>query len=138
MECCKASNDAGARIWQAADVGYLALQYGAWLTWACLTLQLSSHLVPLLLQESSHLVPLLLQESSHLVPLLSQESSLHFLSFLLKLFWFTLHVEMTSIQNGGYFWLKTNYRVYPCCLQFLSAINYPSFFLGGKRFRGVH
>ena len=73
MECCKASqfsNDAGARIWQAADVGYLALQYGAWLTWACLTLQLSSHLVPLLLQESSHLVPLLLQESS-----------LHFLSF---------------------------------------------------------
>ena len=56
MECCKASqfsNDAGARIWQAADVGYLALQYGAWLTWACLTLQLSSHLVPLLLQESS-------------------------------------------------------------------------------------
>ena len=95
MECCKASqfsNDAGARIWQAADVGYLALQYGAWLTWACLTLQLSSHLVPLLLQESSHLVPLLLQESSHLVPLLLQESShlvplllqessLHFLSF---------------------------------------------------------
>ena len=83
MECCKASqfsNDAGARIWQAADVGYLALQYGAWLTWACLTLQLSSHLVPLLLQESSHLVPLLLQESS-----------LHFLSFLLKLFWFTYH-----------------------------------------------
>ena len=82
MECCKASqfsNDAGARIWQAADVGYLALRYGAWLTWACLTLQLSSHLVPLLLQESSHLVPLLLQESS-----------LHFLSFLLKLFWFTL------------------------------------------------
>ena len=78
MECCKASqfsNDAGARIWQAADVGYLALQYGAWLTWACLTLQLSS--------------PLLLQESSHLVPLLLQESSLHFLSFLLKLFWFT-------------------------------------------------
>ena len=77
MECCKASqfsNDAGARIWQAADVGYLALRYGAWLTWACLTLQLSSHLVPLLLQESSHLVPLLLQESS-----------LHFLSFLLKL-----------------------------------------------------
>ena len=91
MECCKASNDAGARIWQAADVGYLALQYGAWLTWACLTLQLSSHLVPLLLQESSHLVPLLLQESSHLVPLLSQESSLHFLSFLLKLFWFTCY-----------------------------------------------
>ena len=80
MECCKASqfsNDAGARIWQAADVGYLALQYGAWLTWACLTLQLSS--------------PLLLQESSHLVPLLLQESSLHFLSFLLKLFWFTLY-----------------------------------------------
>ena len=35
MECCKASqfsNDAGARIWQAADVGYLALRYGAWLT----------------------------------------------------------------------------------------------------------
>ena len=77
MECCKASqfsNDAGARIWQAADVGYLALQYGAWLTWACLTLQLSSHLVPLLLQESSHLVPLLLQESS-----------LHFLSFFVKI-----------------------------------------------------
>ena len=86
MECCKASNDAGARIWQAADVGYLALQYGAWLTWACLTLQLSSHLVPLLLQESSHLVPLLLQESSHLVPLLLQESSLHFLSFFVKTF----------------------------------------------------
>ena len=67
MECCKASqfsNDAGARIWQAADVGYLALQYGAWLTWVCLTLQLSSHLVPLLLQESS----------------------LHFLSFFVKTF----------------------------------------------------
>ena len=101
MECCKASqfsNDAGARIWQAADVGYLALQYGAWLTWACLTLQLSSHLVPLLLQESSHLVPILLQESSHLVPLLLQESSLHFLSFLLKLFWFTcqLSLELNS------------------------------------------
>ena len=43
----------------------------------------------LLLQLSSHLVPLLLQDSSHLVPLLLQESSLHFLSFLLKLFWFT-------------------------------------------------
>ena len=79
MECCKASqfsNDTGARIWQAADVGYLALQYGAWLTWACLTLQLLS----------SHLVPLLLQESSHLVPLLLQESSLHFLSFFVKTF----------------------------------------------------
>ena len=72
MECCKASqfsNDAGARIWQAADVGYLALRYGAWLTWACLTLQLSSHLIP-----------------SHLVPLLLQESSLHFLSFFVKTF----------------------------------------------------
>ena len=68
MECCKASqfsNDTGARIWQAADVGYLALQYGAWLTWACLTLQLLS---------------------SHLVPLLLQESSLHFLSFFVKTF----------------------------------------------------
>ena len=90
MECCKASqfsNDAGARIWQAADVGYLALQYGAWLTWACLTLQLSSHLVPLLLQESSHLVPLLLQESS-----------LHFLSFfLLKHFWFTLKIALDAM-----------------------------------------
>ena len=41
MECCKAlsvSNDASwLIIWQAADVGYLALQRGAWLTWACLT-----------------------------------------------------------------------------------------------------
>ena len=95
MECCKASqfsNDAGARIWQAADVGYLALQYGAWLTWACLTLQLSSHLVPLLLQESSHLVPLLLQESS-----------LHFLSFLLKLFWFTcIYMNDESNSIGRY------------------------------------
>ena len=98
MECCKASqfsNDTGARIWQAADVGYLALQYGAWLTWACLTLQLlSSHLVPLLLQESSHLVPLLLQESSHLVPLLLQESSLHFLSFFVN--WFTCNMIVCS------------------------------------------
>ena len=40
-----------------------------------------------------------------------------------------LHVGMTSIQNGGYFWLKTNYRVYLCCLEFLSGINCPSFFL---------
>ena len=74
MECCKASqfsNDAGARIWQAADVGYLALQYGAWLTWACLTLQLSSHLVPLLLQESS----------------------LHFLSFFVKTFLVYLYIN---------------------------------------------
>ena len=31
---------------------------------------------------------------------------------------------MTSIQNGGYFWLKTNYRVYLCCLEFLSDFNY--------------
>ena len=79
MECCKASqfsNDAGARIWQAADVGYLALQYGAWLTWACLTLQLSSHLVPLLLQESS----------------------LHFLSFFVKTFlvYFTCSTDATN------------------------------------------
>ena len=29
---------------------------------------------------------------------------------------------MTSIQNGGYFWLKTNNRVYLCCLEFLSGI----------------
>ena len=89
MECCKASqfsNDAGARIWQAADVGYLALQYGAWLTWACLTLQLSSHLVPLLLQESSHLVPLLLQESS-----------LHFLSFFVKTF--LVYFNINSYRN---------------------------------------
>ena len=103
MECCKASqfsNDAGARIWQAADVGYLALQYGAWLTWACLTLQLSSHLVPLLLQESSHLVPLLLQESSHLVPLLLQESSLHFLSFFVKTF-FLITTNATPINLKG-------------------------------------
>ena len=35
---------------------------------------------------------------------------------------------MTSIQNGGYFWLETNYRVYLCCLEFLSGFNYPSFF----------
>ena len=102
MECCKASNDAGARIWQAADVGYLALQYGAWLTWACLTLQLSSHLVPLLLQESSHLVPLLLQESSHLVPLLLQESSLHFLSFFVKTFlvYFTICSVLYHMVHG--------------------------------------
>ena len=33
-----------------------------------------------------------------------------------------LHVGMTSIQNGGYFWLKTNYRVYLCCLEFLSEL----------------
>ena len=37
---------------------------------------------------------------------------------------------MTTIQNGGYFWLKTNNRVYLCCLEFLSGINYPSFLLG--------
>ena len=49
-----------------------------------------------------------------------------------------LHVGMTSIQNGGYFWLKTNYLVYLCCLEFLSGFNDPSFFLGRKRFRGVH
>ena len=88
MECCKASqfsNDAGARIWQAADVGYLALQYGAWLTWACLTLQLSS--------------PLLLQESSHLVPLLLQESSLHFLSFFVKTFLvYLLEIRYLKLQ----------------------------------------
>ena len=38
-----------------------------------------------------------------------------------------LHVGMTLIQNGGY-----------CCLEFLLGFNYPSFFLGRKRFRGVH
>ena len=43
-----------------------------------------------------------------------------------------LHVGMTSIQNGGYFWLKTNYLVYLCCLEFLSGFNDPSFFLGRK------
>ena len=36
---------------------------------------------------------------------------------------------MTSIH---YFWLKTNYRVYLCCLEFLSGFNYPSFFLGAS------
>ena len=36
---------------------------------------------------------------------------------------------MTWIQNGGYFGLKTNYCVYLCCLEFLSRINCPSFFL---------
>ena len=46
---------------------------------------------------------------------------------------------MTSIQNGGYsVWVKTNYRVYLRCIEFLSGFNYPSFFLGLKRFRGVH
>ena len=45
---------------------------------------------------------------------------------------------MTSIQNGGYFWLKKNYRVYLCCLEFLSEINYLSFCLGRKRFREDH
>ena len=83
MKCCKASqfsNDAGARIWQAADVGYLALQYGAWLTWACLTLQLSSHLVPLLLQESS----------------------LHFLSFFVKTFLVYFNNLCTKpVDRGG-------------------------------------
>ena len=47
-----------------------------------------------------------------------------------------LHVGMTSIQNGGYFWLKTNYRVYLCCLEFLSRINYPSFLPGAPMRRG--
>ena len=80
MECCKASNDAGARIWQAADVGNLALQYGAWLTWACLTLQLSSHLVPLLLQESS----------------------LHFLSFFVKTFLVYLYrIKFKALGQQG-------------------------------------
>ena len=112
-----------------------------------------------------------------------------------------LHVGMTLIQNGGYFWLKTNYYVYLlgakrrfgqstdcpaqsmdqrfaqpihglfsiqtrvsersfpaaievyrsaamvdrearltylCHLEFLSGMNYPTFFLGRERFRGVH
>ena len=39
---------------------------------------------------------------------------------------------MTSIQNGGYFRLKTNYHVYLCCLKFLLGFNYPSFFLGAS------
>ena len=36
-------------------------------------------------------------------------------------------------------WLPemSNYRVYLCCLEFLSGFNYPSFFLGRKCFRGV-
>ena len=37
---------------------------------------------------------------------------------------------MTTIQNGV--WLKTNYRVYLRCLEFLSAFNYPTFFLGAS------
>ena len=49
-----------------------------------------------------------------------------------------LHVGMTSNQNGGYFWLKTNYRVYLCCLEFLSGNNCSSFFLERKRFQRVH
>ena len=36
-----------------------------------------------------------------------------------------LHVGITSIQNGGYFWLKTNYYVYLCRLEFLSGMNCP-------------
>ena len=61
----------------------------------------------LLLQVSSHLVPSLLQESSHLVPLLLQESSLHFLVFLLKLFWFTLTSKASNdLYNVLYSKLK--------------------------------
>ena len=76
MECCKASqfsNDAGARIWQAADVGYMALQYGAWLTWACLTLQLSSHYF-------CKSLPILF------LYFCKSHASLHFLSFFVKTF----------------------------------------------------
>ena len=67
-----------------------------------LLLQASSHLVPLLLQAASHLVPFLLQASSHLVPLLLQESSLHFLVFLLKLFYFTLNHNIDVVETGLY------------------------------------
>ena len=44
-----------------------------------------------------------------------------------------LHVGMTPITNGGYFRLKTNYRVirvYLFCLEFLLGFNYPNFFSG--------
>ena len=54
---------------------------------------------------------------------------------LYSVYWTYTEIGMTSIQNGGYFWLKKNYRVYLCCLEFLSGINYPSLFLGRKRFR---
>ena len=47
------------------------------------------------LQALFQLVPPLLQASSHLVPLLLQTSSLHFLVFLLKLFYFTLKTEFS-------------------------------------------
>ena len=37
-----------------------------------------------------------------------------------------LHVKMTPIQNGGYFRLKMNNRMYLCCLEFVSRFNYYS------------
>ena len=56
---------------------------------------------------------------------------------LYSVYWTYTEIGMTSIQNGGILdWLKKNYRVYLCCLEFLSGINYPSLFLGSaKRFR---
>ena len=39
---------------------------------------------------------------------------------------------MTPIQNGSYFWLKMNYRMYLCCLEFLSVLTIPAFFLGAS------
>ena len=45
---------------------------------------------------------------------------------------------MTAIQNGGYFWLKTNYRVYLRCLGFLSSFNYSRFFVERKRLQEVY
>ena len=41
------------------------------------------------------------------------------------------YVWMTSIQNGGYFWLKTNYRVYIFPVSsFYRELTIPAFFLG--------
>ena len=68
-----------------------------------------------------------------------QATNLHVRPPFCELRYTDVHKRVTDIkQNGGYFWLKTNYRVYLCCLEFLSRINYPSFFIGRKRFRGVH
>ena len=72
-------------------------------------------LVPLLFQASSHLVPLLLQASSHLVPLLLQASSLHFLVFLLKLFYFTC---------SCYFFYHYQFELISCILAMLALISF--------------
>ena len=82
-------------------LGYLALQCGAWLTWACLTF---ASVIPSCSFTFARVIPSCF--------LLLQESSLHSLSFLLNIFWFTLQSTGAIPTRFGVTVLSTS--LYSC------------------------